>query len=559
MNRKNMSFCLVLSLVFSSLAVGVPSVLFYRDVDMGTNGVDVAMSNLGWTAMNITTTSDFTTQVGSGSWDFVVVAQQDYVHFTSGSSEYTALQSYINGGGKVFATTWATGSFEGLFGATKAGTNGTTIVVDSNPLFSGMSNIALHNPGWGIYNIAWTPTDTAKGIGQITGVTSGTDGSAIVVYNNGNTALFGPLFDSFSDPNDIALLIERLLSGIQQGDLQSPSNNLPTNKEAAILNSSAVVTVDNGWRRLGYFLNRRLSRSSVLASNNMDMAICDANPETIPTLKEGNGVLPWFEVLDVYAKYDATSKANSMVARTSGAIIGIDIKATDNIVVGPGFAYTQTQMEENHSFSQTEFPSYEGYLYANWRQYTSPGGWFADGIAGFGQNDYDTRRQTALGIAKSNHNGYEYSIFGSAGYDYFAGDWTITPTLGLGYIALREKGYKESGASDSVDVSPTLNESMRHDLGVMLSRSLIWYNMKVCPNVHIGWQHEYLDTESLYLEQGGMSGSFRSRQFQDDTFKCGIGADLNVTKSLVINVSYEGEFQNDYDAHTISANLAYSF
>ncbi len=170
------------------------SILYYVDHAVGTDHMGSALAALPGSFSVTTATSggDFSTQLGTGTFDVAILAIQN-----SGSSAFGALDSFVSGGGAAILQTWLTATDLSAFDASFTGSANQNQVTVSDPaLAAGLTSnpFSLTNPGWGIYS---TDLGTAGG-GSSAAVFEGGE-SAIVVGNGGRTIVNGFLTDTITD------------------------------------------------------------------------------------------------------------------------------------------------------------------------------------------------------------------------------------------------------------------------------------------------------------------------------------------------------------------------
>ncbi len=177
-------------MVASQSAYATTSVLLYQDHSIGTSVLPGALNMLGLDATYASDSTEFNNYLTSSTWDLVIFAEQNNSIF---SESATLLNSYVNNGGKLLADTWRGDSgLSSLMQATMVGSNYSTITTDAHEIFDGIgSEIYLSDPGWGVHSVSWEATGGAVGLGTL-----GT-GSAVILGNNGNTLLYGPLTDTY--------------------------------------------------------------------------------------------------------------------------------------------------------------------------------------------------------------------------------------------------------------------------------------------------------------------------------------------------------------------------
>lgn len=165
------------------------NILLFTDLTQGTSVIPGAIVLTGNTATNASSSGEFITLINTESWDLVILGKH-----SGGVSDaaVTNLSNYIQNGGRAIAATWYDDALRPLFEASWVGENNNAIHPDAHPIFIGIdSGITFTNPGWGTYNVSWTPLGTAECAGTLGA------GCAAIIGNGGRTILSGPLFDSY--------------------------------------------------------------------------------------------------------------------------------------------------------------------------------------------------------------------------------------------------------------------------------------------------------------------------------------------------------------------------
>ncbi len=153
------------------------SILYFNDHSIDTDQMAAALSIVQSSGTDsvttVTSSSDFATQITTGSYDLGIFFVQKY-----SSSSYddgiSALGTFVANGGASIYTDWSRNStYASLFGSEwTGGTNDGTITVTDPSLASSLTNpIILHNPGWGVYSMdtsgPYTAATFSDGAGAI--------------------------------------------------------------------------------------------------------------------------------------------------------------------------------------------------------------------------------------------------------------------------------------------------------------------------------------------------------------------------------------------------------
>ncbi|RZL63507.1 MAG: autotransporter outer membrane beta-barrel domain-containing protein [Variovorax sp.] len=202
-----------MSVGFTSAALA-GNVLYYADFGAASSSDSMlaAFTAAGYSPANIAVaanSNDFVNLLASGPYDFIVYSIQG----SSPGAEQAAVQAYINAGGKVVGSSWTdNGTNVAMFGAQSAGQNANTITSDGSAIFTGIpSPIALSNPGYGIYSVSYTGLAGSTTAGQLGSA------AAVVIGNTGQTALVGPLNDTYSDAAQGADFLANVMGYVAPG------------------------------------------------------------------------------------------------------------------------------------------------------------------------------------------------------------------------------------------------------------------------------------------------------------------------------------------------------
>jgi hypothetical protein len=189
------TFKILLTLVLVMGLIGTAqatNILYFNDYNVGTDRMAQALAGLGagYSVTTVSSSSDFATDIASGTYNLGIFMVQDYSS-TNYSGAITALGNFVAAGGRSIYTDWSrNNSYAALFGATWTGNNNQTSFNVTGPLATGITNpMSLYNPGWGIFSMGVTGASEPATFPN-------TDG-AIVFGNGGRSITNGFLTDTF--------------------------------------------------------------------------------------------------------------------------------------------------------------------------------------------------------------------------------------------------------------------------------------------------------------------------------------------------------------------------
>src|ERR1700758_942347 len=143
---KHRPLCLIALIVFpfSLTSVRAQNILYWSDLEMGTDRMAQALAALPITYSVTTATSDanFTTLISGGGFNMGILFIQGSA--ASGFTSPAALASFVGAGGRAIYAQWdGDNTFAAPFGATFTGNiNNTTVSLLSAALLPGVSNPA---------------------------------------------------------------------------------------------------------------------------------------------------------------------------------------------------------------------------------------------------------------------------------------------------------------------------------------------------------------------------------------------------------------------------------
>ena len=148
----------VVMVFFGMIGIASASnILYFNDYVVGTDRMGEALTALSGThsVTTVSSSSDFATQIASGSYHLGILMVQNYQTSTYADG-INALGTFVAAGGRSIYTDWyRDNTYATLFGAQwTGGVNQNTITVSDPALAAGITNpIFLSNPGWGVFSM----------------------------------------------------------------------------------------------------------------------------------------------------------------------------------------------------------------------------------------------------------------------------------------------------------------------------------------------------------------------------------------------------------------------
>lgn len=260
---------------------------------------------------------------------------------------------------------------------------------------------------------------------------------------------------------------------------------------------------------------------------------------------------PWGGFLNLgynWGNVDQTTLQDAYKFRNFNLLAGVDYRVSNSVVLGGAFSYSDTKSDYDQSLGDvkaatTGVAGYGTYYVDNW---------YVDGFLSWGSIDYDSTRNIFIpsnnpaapairGSATANPKGDQWSASIGVGANYETGSMTITPTLRLGYIWVKNKAFSENepNAGLGLAVSERTIKSLQSALGVKLSTVMSSSVGVFVPYFSAQWMHEFEND----------SPSILSKYVADPTNTFFAIPTAGPTRNYaLLGVGTGATFQNDFSA-----------
>jgi len=188
---------------------------------------------------------------------------------------------------------------------------------------------------------------------------------------------------------------------------------------------------------------------------------------------------------------DATSQTSEFRIHTSGVSAGADMRITDTLDLGLGVGYGQERTEVGDADSRMDADSWVGVAYGSWRPAESL---FIDGVLGYGQMSFDTRRTTPVdsSLVTGDRDGTTWFGSVSAGVDR-----TFGPARWISYGRLEAMNasldaYTETGSPVwALSYDARELDSLQGTLGLRYERQFVREDYTWTPGLRVEWRQEF--------------------------------------------------------------------
>ena len=261
----------------------------------------------------------------------------------------------------------------------------------------------------------------------------------------------------------------------------------------------------------------------------------------------------WVQGLFNKSKLDDTSKAKGFDADSSGIAFGAEKFVNDDVKVGVGYAYTNTDIDG--FMRSTDVDTHTAIVYGEYK----PSNWYVNGIATYGWSDYEENKNVAGVGVKADYDVETFGLQAMTGYDMQVKGFGFTPEGGLRYVHIKQDAYK-----DSADQRVSGNDSdiLTGVIGAKVSKSWELENgMNIKPEARIAATYDLMndDVNSVVTLANGSAYSVEGKALDRFGMEFGAGVTAEVNDNVELSLGYEGKFREDYQDHTGLINAKYKF
>ncbi|HEY4166696.1 MAG TPA: autotransporter domain-containing protein [Reyranella sp.] len=259
------------------------------------------------------------------------------------------------------------------------------------------------------------------------------------------------------------------------------------------------------------------------------------------------------------------SNTHSVGYTIGGFASGVDYRVDDRLLVGLGLGYTNSTQYLSGLDGRGTTDDYQAAIYASF----ADGGFYLDGLAGYGYIDNQMRRTIAFaGFVPRTATGRTHAdqFFGQAEAGYRLGIYqpaeaSLTPFVRLQTSSGTQAAFSESGAgSIDLNVAGQTTTSLLSVAGVELGGAIdMGWREKLRLQMRLGWAHEYVDVSHPVTASfagaptAGFTvfGSVPNR----DSAIVSLAADTAIGRATSVYLRYDGDISGADSSHALSLGL----
>lgn len=261
------------------------------------------------------------------------------------------------------------------------------------------------------------------------------------------------------------------------------------------------------------------------------------------------------QALPGYAGYDYT---------LYGSTIGYDYTFPGKLLIGASLGMSRAEVDFGSSQGDGSVNSVTGALYGSYYA----GNAYIEGTFSYGKQRYHNSRFISIGSilreASGKHDADAFTTYLGAGYNFTAGELTISPFTSLRHIHLAEEGFTETGADSlNLAVESRKTDSLVSELGISLARAFTIGKASLIPELSAALNYDFdIDDQVVTASFAGAPGNtFSIRGEEVEKYGAVIGAGLTfIHRSGVSAVlKYSGEFRERNSSHGLMGEFRYVF
>lgn len=604
---------------FSILVSGSTNTVTIRGTGNDINGALVTFDEGGMSTLNFQQTDTLALDDGSGMG--IAIKDFDTINFSAGTTRFTGttVSSSMGIANVTSGATLTTGSAAfamdvAQLNASGMGTTRGTIAVPAGSTITISGDVTFNDKGRfqpgiasdtsaGILagtNVTFNAgsevyADVTRGIELTTGNASKVATATTALTDNGLSVYDNSVLFSFTHEirtgNELYLIAKRELRAVtatQNNNGRTPAENIagaidafidsaPTNNP--IVAYLAQFPVAEQEARLFQLVKDSLPEaagatgSSAVASADMvlDLIMGRLANGSLASLDSASGVSAGEQLLGGTGNWAIWGQASASFADYNPAVVngfesdtyaisgGIDGDASEDLRLGLSLFYSNTNVDETGAGANSaqEIEGIGALLYGTYR----PENFYVNGTLGAGLNEYESARNSLGGVNRANYDGYQLISSVELGKVFTDGNWELSPHIGARFNFVAIEGFTETGPLPTSVGSQNI-ASLRGLIGLSGRYTHDLENgAKLIPEGYVRAIREMADPNGAVTGSVVGGGTFVSQTAQRDNlaYALGAGAVYEMDGSTSLRILYEGEYQEDYQEHSLSAAVRFQF
>jgi len=286
-----------------------------------------------------------------------------------------------------------------------------------------------------------------------------------------------------------------------------------------------------------------------------------------PATSGGASVGLWTSGSVDWGRQDATGQRDSRFT-TQGATLGVDVKVSDQLIVGGGVGYGEDKTRIGDNGSVTNGKAFTGAVYASWRPAEA---FYVDGVIGYADLDFTSRRWVeglagqADGYADGERSGdvrFASAAFGRL----LRGERVVSDFYArLDARDITLNGFTETGGGlSALNWDEIEQKSLSANLGVSWRWTLDSRRYgQFRPNARIEWSHELEDISAQGVRYADWTTSptylVPLNAWSRNVLNLDLGSEWSLSDRLMLSLGYRGVFGDASTSHGGQIGMKYGW
>ena len=438
-----------------------------------------------------------------------------------------------------------------------SGTYMATALLGVSPASAGSANVSQPAA------LTFTPTSTFHGLVQIT---------TVLIAANGQTQTEDVLVlvNSHPDPSrnpDVLGLVEaqamqaERFAQDQLSNIQDRLDSLHDGNAIARFSNNLSVSLDG----------KPLQGGAEATANGAPMADQDAS--TFPTLRPGigaeegvdgastsagkvpqggasapqasSGLGAWVDGMANFGAFDAYRQAAGFDSDNIAVNTGVDQRIGQHALIGISLGYNHDNSEIANDGTRSVAQGYSAALYGSYQPAAHV---YLDGVIGGGGLSFDSSRYAAGSASDliGHRNGDQWFASLTAGYEYQAGVWTMSPYGRFAWSLSSLNSFSETGdVADALTYGAQTLRTSQAIAGIRASGKIPFSAGWLIPHVRLEIGHDFQGSSDTALSYAFVpsAGSWNvltnPYSANGTTLQAAFGGDLQVRSDLLITTEYQ--------------------
>ncbi len=315
---------------------------------------------------------------------------------------------------------------------------------------------------------------------------------------------------------------------------------------SAVSNRQAVTVAGSGKYDLPERTAKSLSRSGVSSGDSA----------------RDRGI--WAETLYTWANQDQRDGISGYDSTIAGMAVGADAMVTNDLRLGVSLSYSKADVDgDDAASSVSDTDTWTATFYGTKLLDDA----YINGQLSYGRSTTDTQR--SLTFAGTTATGsYDTNIWNATlgvGMPMMVRDFSMTPNFGVQLTLISSDDYTETGAGAfNLTVMPEDHAQYIAKVGVDFADDISVSGGSLVPELRLKASYDFnedaVEVSQRFTTTGSTTSKVQGPSPAQLAGNLGLGLSYtNLDGRFTVGINYDGQWKEDYNAHTATANFRFNF